>query len=131
MFFPFNLKLGAQLTTYAAILVAFSAAAGWLREDAKNDARSEIRAEFQAANEKLLLENANRQKKLDIVQKVLLTTEEEAARLQAENKTLLEKQREAVPLSEACNLCRVPNERLWLRRPSHSPKATATGAKGS
>jgi len=129
--FPFNLKLTAQLTFYAGVVLAFSAAAGWLREDAKNDARVEIRAEFSAMNETLLREAAARQKKLDDLQRVLQTTEEEAARLQGENSKLLEKQRETIPLSEACTQCRVPNERLWLRRPSHKPKASAVGVKGS
>ncbi len=83
MFFPFNLKLGAQLTTYAGVILAFSAAAGWLREDAKNDARSEIRAEFAKANEDLRLEVARRVKKADDLQRILLTTETEAASLLA------------------------------------------------
>ena len=126
MFFPFNLKLSAQLTTYAAVILGFSAAAAWLRDDAKNDALAEAKLQYEAANNELKLEVARRVKKLDELTNILKTTEQEAARLQGENTVLLEKQRETVPLSEACNSCRIPNERLWLRG-----KATADRIKGS
>ncbi len=126
MFWPFSLKLGAQLTFYAGMILAFSAGAAWLREDAKKDAQVEVRAEFEAANAQLRVDLAAKEKKLGLLQNVLLTTEKEAARLQDENTKLLEKQRETVPLSDACDQCRIPNERLWRRPGRKAAPASAT-----
>lgn len=131
MFWPFNLKIGAQLTTYAGIVLAFSAAAAWLRDDAKNDVRAEIRAEFVLANEKLRIEAANKIKQVDTLQRVLQTTENEAASLLAKNNELLEKQKDAVPLSKACDSCLIPNERLWLRPVPKRTPASAAGRPGT
>jgi hypothetical protein len=131
MFFPFNLKLGAQVTFYAGVVVAFSAAAAWLRDDAKNDVRTEIRAEFSKQNEELLKEVARRVKKVDDLQRILQTTENEAASLLAKNNELLEKQRDAIPLSKACDSCLVPNERLWLRPVPKRTPASSSGRPGS
>ena len=129
MFWPFNLGLTAQLTTYAGLILALTAGADWLRNDAKNDVRMEIREEFREANDQLKLEVAEKQKKLDLLQKVLAATEIEAAKLSKENTEKLEKQREAIPLSEACNACRVPNEQLWLRG-TERKQTPATRTKG-
>lgn len=125
MFWPFNLKLGAQLTTYAGLALAITAAAGWLREDAKKDALVEVQAEYQTANAELKLKLAAKEKQATLLQNILQTTEKEAERLQGENKAMLEKQRDAIPLSDSCDHCRIPNERLWLRG-----KAPATSVKG-
>jgi hypothetical protein len=126
MFWPFNLKLGAQLTTYAGIALAATAALAWVREDAKRDALAEVQAEFQVQTAELKTQLAVKESKLKLLQNVLETTEKEAARLQSESKVVLEKQRETIPLSESCDKCRIPNERLWLRG-----KAAPTSVKGS
>ena len=128
MFWPLNLKLGTQLTTYAAIALGATAAVDWLRTDARNDERAVIAAEYAKQNADLKDEVARRVKKSEDLQRILQATELEAARLADENKQHLEKQRETVPLSQACTACRIPNERLWLRRPGI--KAAPAGAKG-
>lgn len=126
MFWPFNLKLGAQLTTYAGMFLAISAGIAWLREDAKKDALAEVRAEMQVQLDAARAEALLKAQKLEFVTKVLKGTEDEAARLSGENQALLEKQRETVPLSEACNTCRIPNDRLWLRE---RPKGASVSRK--
>lgn len=129
MFFPFNLKWGAQLTTYAGVFLAATAALAWVREDAIRDTREAVKLEYAEQTIKLKDEVARRVKKSDDLQRILETTEKEAASLLAKNNELLEKQRETVPLSNACDQCRIPNERLWLRRPG--VKVAPASAKGS
>ena len=128
MFFPFNLKLGAQLTTYAGVFLAATAALAWVREDAVRDTKVAIQLEFERSNSELKAEVARRVQKVETLQRILEATEKEAAGLLARNNELLEKQRETIPLSEACSSCRIPNERLWLRV---KPKGTPASAKGS
>ena len=123
---PFNQGITIQVTILAAFLMASGAAANWLRDDARNDCNAAWEIKLGKANEAVLLELAARQKKLDDLQRILAATEGEAARLDSENRKLLEVQRASVPLSNACLACRIPNERLWLRRPNPT-----TPAKGS
>ena len=131
MFWPFNLKIGAQLTTYAGIFLAATAALAWVREDAVRDTREGLKLEFVEANAKLKDEVSRRVRKVEDLQRILEATEKEAALLLSKNQEMLEKQRETIPLSQACTACRIPNERLWLRRPSHSVKGAPASAKGS
>lgn len=128
MFFPFNLKIGAQLTTYAAVFLGATAALAWIREDAVRDTNAVWELKIVEQTAELKSEVARRVKKLEELQRILSATEMEAARLTKENSEHLEKQRETVPLSQACTACRIPNERLWLRV---KPKAAPASVKGS
>ncbi len=108
-------NLTGPATILAGLLVLFGAGVNWFREDAINDANAKWELKLAKEQAKLKDGLATREAKLKELEEKL---REEQLRVDAAsmaNANLLEKQRETVPLSEACNVCRVPNERLWVR----------------
>lgn len=108
-------NLTGPATMLAGLLVLFGAGVNWFREDAIRDADS--RWELKLAKEQAKLKDglATREAKLKELEDRLREEQLKVDAASMANANLLEKQRETVPLSEACNVCRVPNERLWVR----------------
>ena len=99
------------------------AAATWLAEDAKQ--RCDTNWELKLSQESLKLQKLaeDRGTKItELEQKLKDVEEKKVAEAETEKKEL-EKQREKVPLSKACNECRVPNDRIWLRGSKTSTSA--------
>lgn len=109
-------KVFSVATIVAGVLVISSAAIGWLREDAVNDCNAQWELKLAKANGELKERLAKQEIAFADLQNKLRDVQvaEEASR--NENLNLLEKQRETVPLSQACISCRIPNERIWVRR---------------
>ena len=108
-------NLTGPATILAGLLVLFGAGVNWFREDAINDANAKW--ELRLAKEQAKLKNdlGAREAKLRDLEEKLREEQLKVDAASMANANLLEKQRETVPLSEACNSCRVPNERLWVR----------------
>lgn len=105
-------------TLILGIIVALAAAASWMREDALNDCNTQWELKLAKANQELHNKIGEKNLKITALEKKLLEVDAALAAAVDLNRRALEKQRETVPLSDACTACRVPNERLWLRRPA-------------
>ena len=108
-------NLTGPATILAGLVLLFGAGVNWFREDAINDANAKWELKLAKEQAKLKDGLVAREVKLKELEEKL---REEQLRVDAAsmaNANLLEKQRDTVPLSEACNSCRVPNERLWVR----------------
>lgn len=114
-------------TGYGTILVGglmiMGAAATWLAEDAKS--RCDTSWELKLSQESLKLQAlaAERGTKITELEAKLKESEEQKQAEALASAKELEKQREKIPLSKACNECRVPNDRIWLRGPKTSTSA--------
>jgi hypothetical protein len=119
------LKWGAKITglnsftgTGTIILglgVAMGAAASWLREDAKTACDAAWTLTLQSETEKLQKSELAKSKQIQALELKLAAKETEASVAAESAAHLMENQRDKIPLSDACNACRVPNARLWLR----------------
>lgn len=100
-----------------------AAAATYLAEDAKH--RCDTNWELKLSQESLKLQQlaAERGTKITELESKLRESEEQKQAEALASAKELEKQREKVPLSKACNECRVPNDRIWLRGPKTSTSA--------
>jgi len=108
-------NLTGPATILAGLILLFGAGVNWFREDAINDANAKW--ELRLAKEQAKLKDAAlvRDNRIRSLEEKLQEEQQKADAATFANNQLLEKQRETVPLSEACNSCRVPNERLWVR----------------
>lgn len=119
-------RFAGTATFVAGLLIIISAAAAWIRDDAVNDCNVAWELKLVKEQEKLKNELAARGLKLKELEEKLLLALQREEQVTGENSKLLEKQRERIPLSEACNACRVPNERLWVR-PAGAPSRSQSG----
>lgn len=108
--------LAGSLTLVAGVLVLIGAISNWLRDDAIKDCNASWKLVLTQRTAKLQTEataNALRVKELE--QKLSEALADADAAKQSE-KVALEKQRESIPENPDCTKCRIPNERIWLRR---------------
>lgn len=113
-------KFLGTATIIAGVLVITSAAVAWLRDDATRDCNVQWELKVAKANQKLFDDIAMKAVLLQEVQEKLRVEKEAKEAALDQYRTALEKQRETIPLSKACTECRIPNERLWLRRATGS-----------
>ncbi len=126
-------KLGGALTILAGVLVLGGAAIAFVRDEAVDKCNLEWKLKLSKEQEKLREKLAARDREVvSLQEQVKLSQEKEEDAIEA-HKALLEKQREQVPLSEACTACRIPNERLWVRPTGGAPGRAQSrpAAKGS
>lgn len=103
-------------TLVVGVLVAVGGIAGWLREDALNDCN--VKWELQIAKRSAALKEqvANAEIAMKSLELRLAEALREAEVSKANETKALEKQRENTPQTADCAKCRIPNERIWLRR---------------
>lgn len=114
-------NLAGAATVVVGLVVALSAAAGWMREDAIKDCNAQWELKLAKANAELAKAVSLRDAQLTNLQEKLRLAQDAQAAAQVETSRVLELQREQIPLSEACMACRVPNEHLWVRPTTGNP----------
>lgn len=120
-------------TVVAGVLVLVSAATAWIKEDAVEVCNANWKLEIASKNAEATKAASKRESRIrDLESKLQVAgAAEEAKAKELEN--VLEKQRETIPLSEACVACRIPNEHLWVRSrtPANSSSTRKQSPKGS
>lgn len=104
------------LTVVAGVVVAVTAAANWIKEDAVESCNVEWKGKLSAANVKLDKTVFDRSARIRELEEALAAKSSELALAEQRKESELENQRDKIPQSEACVACRIPNERLWLRK---------------
>lgn len=122
-FIPSSGLLGWGFLVGGSIL-ALSASAHWLREDAFNDCNTAWELKVSKQNVELLASLAKRNGMILDLETKLFAMRERSEILAADNAKLLEKQREATPQTDDCKRCRVPNARIWLRNSAAAGSST-------
>jgi len=109
-------SVGTPLVILAGLVFSFAGAATWLREDAISD--TNLKWEAKIAVERIAAHNALAEKQLDLerVQKQLAQKEASDDAKRESEQHLVDQQKVDFPLSPECMRCRVPNERIWVRR---------------
>jgi len=102
-------------TIVVGLVVAFSAAATWLREDAANDCDARWKLELSNLRAGALAAEAKQNRRIAELESKLGTKLSELEAVEKVKDDALDKQANSIPLSEACNVCRIPNESIWLR----------------
>lgn len=105
---PFAILMGFGLV--------FGGAATWLREDAINDTNAKWELKLSQAELKAHNEVQEKQLSIERLQKTLALKEKEGDEKAKADAEAIAKQAVEFPLSPDCLKCRVPNERLWVRR---------------
>jgi len=105
------------LTAAGAVFLAIMSISAWIREDAIRDNDQAWELKIAKKNQELHNKVGEQNLKLAELERKLIEADQALAAATELNRRALEKQRVSVPLSEACTACRVPNERLWLRKP--------------
>lgn len=108
-------NLTGPATMLAGLLVLFGAGINWFRDDAIRDTNAQWELRLQKEQARLRDNLVQREAKIRELEEKLREEQERVETATFANNQLLEKQREKIPLSEACNACRIPNERLWVR----------------
>ncbi len=119
-------------TVVAGVLVLLSAATAWIKEDAVEVCNANWKLEIAGKNAEAAKAATRRESRIRDLESKLQAAgaAEEAKAKELEN--VLEKQRDAIPLSEACMACRIPNEHIWVRPGApHSSPARKSSSKGS
>ena len=136
------LSLGLGFTKWAGagtlvmgFLVGSSALAVWLRDDAIKDCNAAWELKIAKANNDLVTQLAAKQARITALEVRLAEGEAKASLEDIKRKEELEKQREQIALSKECDACRIPNERIWVRRPAGdqtpNPAKRSEAGKGS
>jgi hypothetical protein len=123
-------QLTGVATILAGLMVGIGGLAAWLRDDAVKECN--LGWELTHAKRTAGLKDQVEKQTLALKSLELKLTEAQAdaERAREGEKVALEKQREAMPSTADCVKCRIPNERIWLRRSSGAPKASG-GSPGS
>ena len=103
-------------TLAVGLLVGVGGIAGWLREDALSDCNARWELEIAKRNASLRDAVSKAEIKLKGVELKLADALRDAEAAKISEAAALEKQRAETPQSADCSKCRVPNERIWLRR---------------
>jgi len=106
------------LTAFGAFVLALGAVSAWIRDDAVRDTNAAWELKLTKAAQELHNKVGERNLKIQALEQKLVEVDQALAAAVDLNRKVVEKQRASVPLSEACNACRVPNERLWMRKPA-------------
>lgn len=106
------------LTAFGAFVLALGAISAWIRDDAVRDTNAAWELKIAKQNQELHNKIGEKNLKIQALEQKLVEVDNALAAAVDMNRKAVEKQRVSVPLSEACNACRVPNERLWLRKPA-------------
>lgn len=106
------------LTAIGAVFLAVVSISAWLRDDAISDNNREWELKIAKRNQELHNKIGEQNLKLSELERKLLEADQALQAATELNRKALEKQRVSVPLSAACDACRIPNERLWLRKPT-------------
>ena len=108
-------KFAGTATLVAGIVVVFSTATAWLRDDALKDCNAAWELKLVKESKDLAAKVAARESSLAEMSLKLKELQGEKESALGKYQQLLEKQRASVPLSKACSECRIPNERIWVR----------------
>lgn len=87
-------------------------------EDAVRTCNAKWELSISEANLKREKDVGDANERIRVLEQSLVKVIEERNALQVDQVKILEKQREATPLSEDCTRCRVPWGRVWVRRGS-------------
>lgn len=106
------------VTAIGAVFLAVVSISAYIRDDAISDNNREWELKIAKKNQELHNRIGEQNLKLMELEKKLVEADQALAAATDLNRKALEKQRVSIPLSEACTACRIPNERLWLRKPT-------------
>lgn len=113
----FNLKaLTGPIAILTGFALVFGGAATWLREDAIRDTDAKWELKLSQAELKAHNEVQEKQLAIERLQKTLAIKEKEGDEKAKADAEAIAKQAVDFPLSPDCLKCRIPNERLWVRR---------------
>jgi hypothetical protein len=120
-------------TLAMAFIVGCSAFGVWLRDDAVNACNAGWELKLGAAAQKAAAENKVLNDKLSEASLKIQGAEAKASNAELTAEQALEKQREQTPLTNACDLCRVPNGYLWVRESTDgaTPASSVPGPASS
>lgn len=115
-------------TLAMAFIVGCSAFGVWLRDDAVAVCNSGWELKLGAAAQQAAVKEKTLNDKLADAALKIQAAEGKATTTELLAAQTLEKQREQSPLPNACDLCRVPNDHLWVREPAgNAVKSSASG----
>lgn len=120
------MRVALALVLTVIVFVGGGVWAGWLLGARKVELHWQN--ELKKANLKALQLQDIKKKQIKALEGNLVAAAEEAKALREAEKVWLEKQRDLIPLSDACSKCRVPRERLLV--PEKRGSATG-GGKGT
>lgn len=116
-------------TLAMAFIIGCSAFGVWLRDDAVAVCNAGWELKLGAAAQKAALQEKLLNEKLGDAALKIQAAENKASTTELLASQTLEKQRELSPLPNACDLCRVPNDHLWVREPAgNAAKSSAASS---
>ena len=110
-----DMGLIGQGATALGFILALGAGAAWLREDAISDNNQAWELKLEKQRREMELAHAARAHRIIQLERQLIDQDKTLEGVRAEHAKAIEDQAHSIPLSEACSVCRVPNEHLWLR----------------
>lgn len=115
-------------TILAGLVVGVGGLAAWLRDDAVRDCNAQWELEVTRRGAALRDAVAKQALQLKDAERKLTEALASAEAAKESERIALEKQRETIKSSKSCIECRIPNERIWLRRDRTSSPRSGSGA---
>lgn len=111
--------------------LAMAAAAAWMRDEALDKCNASWQIELALKNNEILALTRERDQMIAVKDREIAARMAAAESKAHEEAALLKEQANEFPLSLDCAKCRVPNERIWVRKSAAAPTASSNRSKAA